>query len=210
MLHHTADRPATQGRTISWGNRYDLTVQLLMLGQAGRMYARIADRTAVQPGDRVLDVACGTGSLALVLAGRVGPSGIVAGVDASPEMIAQARQKARRKRLVIDFRVEAVEAMAFADETFDRVVSSLAFHHFPGDLKRQALESTLRVLKPGGSILIVDVASGRHIPMHGRLRSGVQDLAHLLQVTGFTGVTGGALGFGPLGFVSARKPGTAA
>jgi ubiquinone/menaquinone biosynthesis C-methylase UbiE len=157
----------TEGRLIHWATAYDLLVQVITLGQSRKFRQHIADVIPVQRGDAVLDVGCGTGDLAFVLAQRVGATGTVIGIDASPEMIARAQRKARRRGSPADFQVALAQALPFADQRFDHVVSSLAFHHLPGDLKRQALLSVARVLKSGGRVTIIDffVPAGQHAPM---------------------------------------------
>jgi ubiquinone/menaquinone biosynthesis C-methylase UbiE len=139
--------PTRRGEQSGGQAAYDLLVFLFTLGQAGRLRSRTADLAQLTPGEAVLDVGCGTGDLTLELARRVGSSGLVAGIDAAPEMVARARQKARRRHLAIDFRVEPVEQLSFADQTFDVVVNSLVFHHLPDALKRRALVEIRRFLK---------------------------------------------------------------
>src|SRR5206468_3453161 len=99
---------------------------------------------------------CGTGSLTLALKVPVGPTGSVQGIDASPEMIRVARRDARKAGVDVGFQEGLAEALPFPEGTFDLVVSQLAMHHLPGDLKRRAFTEMLRVLKPGGRCLIVD------------------------------------------------------
>ena len=202
MSHATTGQPMTTGRLIHWAARYDLLVQVLTLGQIDRLRARIADQAQVKQGDAVLDIGCGTGDLARILVKRVGSNGSVSGIDASPEMIAWARQKARRRNVPIDFRLEPVEALSFPDRAFDVVVSSFVFHHLPGDLKREALLSIARVLKPGGRLCIVDFThpSGQSRAHHGE---PVTDwyLPEMMRTNGFTDVTSGQFGSIPLGFL---------
>jgi len=123
--------PVTEGRTIHWATRYDLFVSLVMLGRAAAFRRRTADLAHLQAGEAVLDVGCGTGDLTFAVEKQVGPNGKIVGIDAAPEMITRARQKATRLGSAVDFRVEPVEVMSFADHTFDVVICSLAFHHFP-------------------------------------------------------------------------------
>jgi len=181
--------PVTTGRTIHWANRYDLFVSLVMLGRAATFRRHTADLAHLQSGERVLDVGCGTGDLTLAIEKQVGPNGKVVGIDAASEMITYARQKATRLGSVADFRVEPVEALSFADHTFDVVISSLAFHHFPAPLKEQALVEIRRVLKPGGRVLIVDaLRSSHHFFPHPALKVGVEDFPPLLKDAGFLDV----------------------
>ncbi len=210
---HTSAQP-TEGRLIHRATGYDLLVHVITLGQSRKFRRRIADVIPVQRGDAILDVGCGTGDLAFVLAERVGASGSVAGIDASPEMIARAQRKARR-RSPVDFQVALAQALPFAGQRFDHVVSSLAFHHLPGDLKRQALLSIARVLKPGGRLTIVDffVPAGQQAPMS----NDIALLLDWLREAGFEDVHTGPVDAGmlgahlfmrhmqPLSFVQARR-----
>lgn len=176
----------TQGRTIRWANRYDLLVFLLTLGQANMFRSRTVDLVGVVPGEAVLDIGCGTGDLAIQIRRRAGTTGTIVGIDAAPEMIARARKKALHRDMAIEFRVELVEALSFADQTFDVVVCSLVFHHLPETLKRQGLVEIQRILKPGGRFILVDFLRSSHrIPLHAALQTGLQDLPPLLQEAGF-------------------------
>ncbi len=205
---HSVGHPETEGRTIHWATRYDLLVFLLTLGQATVLRSRTASLAHITPGESVLDVGCGTGDLAIEVARRVGAAGQVAGIDASPEMIARARQKAMRRHLTIDFRVEPIEALSFADASFDVVVSSLVFHHLPHTLKQQGLVEIQRVLKPGGRVLLVDFLRSTHRPpFHSALEEGLQDLPLLLEEAGFLQVEWQRGPFPMLGYLQGRVAG---
>ena len=184
---HEVARPQTEGRTIRWAAHYDLLVFLLTLGRAAKLRSRTADLAQLTTGEAVLDVGCGTGDLALQVYRRVGPTGQVAGIDASPEMVARARQKAARQHMTIDLRVEPVEALSFADQTFDVVVSSLVFHHLPPALKQRGLVEIQRVLKPGGRLLLVDFLDGSHgfLHTHAPMQTSLPALLPLLVAAGF-------------------------
>jgi demethylmenaquinone methyltransferase/2-methoxy-6-polyprenyl-1,4-benzoquinol methylase/phosphoethanolamine N-methyltransferase len=121
------------------------------------------ETAALKPGERVLDVGCGPGSLTIPAARKAGRSGHAAGIDASPEMIAVASRKARKQGLDIDFRVAPVESLPFEDGQFDVVLSSLMLHHLPDDVKAQGLAEILRVLKPGGRLIVIDLAGGHRL-----------------------------------------------
>lgn len=216
MFHGVSHAPQTAGRVIHRAASYDLLIPLFSFGQVRRIHRRIADLIQAKPGDAVLDVACGPGDLALLLAERVGAGGLAAGIDASPEMIARARRKAQRRHAAVDFRLEPIEALSFADETFDAVVSSFAFHHLPEEVKRQGVAGIARVLKPGGQVCIVDFMPRAGQPRR-RMATDMSALADMLRDAGFTdvmssreipsfGVLHGLLGIASPGFVLARKP----
>ena len=116
----------------------------------------------VQPGQRVLDVGCGTGDFARLLADAVGDEGLAIGVDPAREMISYAGRKARRISNC-QFRVGAAEDLDFPAEHFDVVVSSLVMHHLPDDVQLPALREMRRVLRPGGALVVADF----HVPGHG-------------------------------------------
>ncbi|WP_421856877.1 class I SAM-dependent methyltransferase [Oricola sp.] len=116
------------------------------------LFARWADTVAnaasIKPGDRVLDVACGTGILTLAAARRAGVSGKATGLDRNPDMLAQARAKSN----AIDWQEAMAEALTFADGTFDAVVSQFGLMFFED--RQKALEEMQRVAKPGGRIAV--------------------------------------------------------
>ena len=90
-------RLATKGLVMhSTARYYDLLTWLLTLGRERAFRDRLVDLARLAPGESVLDAGCGTGTLAIAAKRRVGPSGAVHGIDASPEMIARARRKAAK------------------------------------------------------------------------------------------------------------------
>jgi len=205
--HNTA--PDTEGAVIHWAWAYDWTVQLLTLGRAKALRRRTVALAAIQPGERILEVGCGTGEVALLAATATGPTGFVAGIDAAPEMIARAQQKAERRRAAVDYRIGVVEALDFPDASFDVVLSSLMMHHLPPPLKPRGLAEIRRVLKPGGRLLVVDIAPemtreghhARRILLHSAVRTGPQDLETLLRESGFSRIEAGPVRPLPLGYV---------
>ncbi len=150
----------TKGLIGSGGWRYDLMGwfldTFLFRGQLRELRNRAATLARLHPGEAVLDVGCGTGTLALEAKRCVGQAGRVAGVDPSQEQIARAHAKAARRHLPIDFQIGVIEQFAFPDQTFDVVFSTLMMHHLPASLKRQGLAEIARVLKPGGRLVIAD------------------------------------------------------
>jgi ubiquinone/menaquinone biosynthesis C-methylase UbiE len=161
---HAGSAPQTTGNVIHWANRYDLVVQFMALGQAGRLRRKTIEFARIAPGERVLDVGCGTGALTLLAKQRAGATGQVCGLDAAPEMIEVATHKAARQQADVDFRIGVIEQLPYPDGSFDVVLSSLMMHHLPADLKPMALAEIRRVLrrpdavsgKPNGRLVIVD------------------------------------------------------
>ncbi|MCP4425881.1 MAG: methyltransferase domain-containing protein, partial [Chloroflexi bacterium] len=131
---------------------YDKIVNLISLGKEKKIRKETIALAQVQPGEHVLDVGCGTGSLALAAAQRVGNAGKVAGIDPAPKMIEIAQRKAAKKGLQADFRVGVIEKLPYPDNSFDVVLSSLMMHHLPDHLKSDGIAETYRVLKPGGRL----------------------------------------------------------
>jgi ubiquinone/menaquinone biosynthesis C-methylase UbiE len=188
-----ASAKETKGLIGSGGWRHDLMVwfidPLLFRGQLRKLRQRTANLARIQPGDAVLDVGCGTGTLAMEVARRVGTAGRVAGIDPGTEQIARARSKAARRNVPIDFQMGVIEQLAFPDQTFDVVLSTLMMHHLPASLKRQGLAEIARVLKPGGRLVIADFKrkqerQGQAARFHAG-GSSMQDLAALVKDAGF-------------------------
>jgi ubiquinone/menaquinone biosynthesis C-methylase UbiE len=107
---------------------------------------------ALQPGERVLDVACGTGVVARLAAQRVGGSGDVAGLDVDPGMLAVARSAADAAGSAIRWYETSAESMPLPDEAFDAVLCQLSLQFV--DHKATALREMRRVLAPGGRVLV--------------------------------------------------------
>lgn len=114
----------------------------------GQWAEQVAEAGAIQAGQKVLDIACGTGVLAREAAARVGAKGYVAGLDANPGMLAVAAEYAPE----VDWREGIAENLPFPDDSFDGVVSQFGLMFFTDRAK--ALREMSRVLKPGGHLAI--------------------------------------------------------
>lgn len=160
MPSHSFETPApvTRGRTLDHAAAvYDILAPVMTLGQEGR-YRQLAIRLLdLRGGENVLDVGCGTGVLTRLIAARLSAANACAvGLDAAPKMIEVARRRgAGLPHLRFD--VGVAETLAYPDAAFDRAVSTFFFHHIDAELKRRSLAELLRVLKPGGRLIIVDV-----------------------------------------------------
>jgi ubiquinone/menaquinone biosynthesis C-methylase UbiE len=148
--------PRTRGAVIRWPRTYDLILWVFTRGREQELRQTTADLAQLQRGETVLDVGCASGTLALVAQECVGLTGRVSGINLSREMIVQARRKAARAGLSINFQLGVIEQLAFPDQSFDVVLCTWMIHHVPDDLKRQGLLEIARVLKPGGRLLLVD------------------------------------------------------
>jgi ubiquinone/menaquinone biosynthesis C-methylase UbiE len=111
----------------------------------------LVDVASLRPGERVLDVACGTGVVTRLAADRVGQEGYVAGVDINAGMLAVARENAPAAAS-IEWHEGSAEDLPLADQTFDVVLCQMGVQFFPD--KPKALQEMRRVLAPGGSVLI--------------------------------------------------------
>jgi SAM-dependent methyltransferase len=130
----------------------------------------IADAAGLQRGQRVLDVACGTGVLASAALGRVGPDGSVTGVDPNEEMLAVARRKSQ----AIEWRTGRAESLPFEDARFDAVVSQFGFMFFED--RPQALREMMRVLRPGGRLAVAVCDALDHSPGYAVLAEMLERL----------------------------------
>lgn len=134
----------------------------------GEWTDRVADAAMIKPGQRVLDVACGTGALTRTISERAGPSGFVAGVDINDGMLAVARANAPE----ITWDAGQAEALPAATGCFDAVVSQFGLMFFED--QPAALREMMRVLRPGGRLAVAVWDSLGHTPgyaaMTGLLR----------------------------------------
>jgi len=163
---------------------YDPLVKWLGGDRARR--ALIA-QAALAPGQRVLDIGCGTGTMATTIK-QLHPTVDMAGLDPDPKALARARRKAMREDLRIEFQLGYGGQLPYPAVSFDRVFSAFMFHHLPADEKPRMFREARRVLKRGGEFHLVDFEApeeGKHglvarlFHSHVRLRDNSE--AHLLE-----------------------------
>jgi len=195
---------------IHWATVYDLTSGLL--GRRGhQLRASIADRLQLAPGDRVLDVGCGPGRLAVVLAQRVGPTGSVNGIDPAKEMVARATARARRAGVPARFQQAFAQQLPFSDGSFDALTCTLALHHVADHDRPRAVAEMYRVLRPGGTLLIGEFQAPsrrRRWPRlhHSRAEDILQQARELTASAGFTDIEHADTNLAWLGTITAVKP----
>jgi len=189
--HHHGDLLIHQARL------YDIGIRLW--GRRGRRWRTdLVRRLDLRPGDRALDVACGTGRLAFELASHVAPDGKVDAVDAATEMIDRASATNNRVRLPVRFQVALAQRLPFRDDTFNAATCTLALHHIAHDDRRTVVEEIRRVLQPGGRLLIADFQTPTRRPAryiarllfgHAMAERPLDQATDLLQATGFIDLT---------------------
>ena len=172
---------------------YDPIVKLLGGDSARRV---LIDQAALQPGFRVLEVGCGTGSLLLAIK-RTEPRVDVTGLDPDPEALARARRKAEAASIAIGLDRGFSDGLPYPDASFDRVFSCFMLHHLTGaEEKLQTLREIRRVLRPGGRLHLLDFAqrasgagglAGR-LHSHGQMRDNVE--SRLLTFMNDAGLSG--------------------
>ncbi|MUL77786.1 class I SAM-dependent methyltransferase [Mycobacterium sp. CBMA226] len=136
----------------------------VFFGGRRRHDAALAAASGAAAGHRVLDIACGPGALVHALAERVGPGGEVLGVDAAPTMVEYARAHSRRSNCRFQYGV--AQSLDLPDCAFDVVTCTFAMHHIPEGDRGAAVAEMWRVLRPGGSLLLADLAN---VGLHGLL-----------------------------------------
>jgi ubiquinone/menaquinone biosynthesis C-methylase UbiE len=191
---------------------YDFLAWAMMLGRERIFREKVLDLARLQSGETVLDVGCGTGTLAIAARRRVGSAGVVYGIDASPEMLRRAGQKARDAGLHIVFQNDAIEALSFPNASFDVVLSTLMFHHLPRKLREEGAREIRRVLKPGGRVIIVDFEGpARHGGLLSRIHRGhghvsLAEINNVVSQAGLSVVESGAVDIRNLHFTLATTP----
>jgi demethylmenaquinone methyltransferase/2-methoxy-6-polyprenyl-1,4-benzoquinol methylase len=138
---------------------YDLMNSVMTAGLHHRWRARAADMAALEPGDRALDVATGTGDLAIELSRRVGPEGEVVGSDFSEGMLDLARRKAPELR----FDHGNALALPYDDDSFDAATVGFGARNF-SDLP-QGLREMARVVRSGGRVVILEITTPERPPL---------------------------------------------
>ncbi|AEE47225.1 class I SAM-dependent methyltransferase [Cellulomonas fimi] len=126
-----------------------------------RRHARLVALAEVRPGDRVLDLGCGTGAVAVRVA-RTVPGAHVTGLDPDLPALRRAARAARRARVPLTLVRGYGQSLPLPDASVDRVVSSLALHHVPADARAATAAEIARVLRPGGTVTVLDFGAHDH------------------------------------------------
>jgi ubiquinone/menaquinone biosynthesis C-methylase UbiE len=152
---------------------YDVFTRLLGFQKVLRA---LLDQAALAPRHLVLDVGCGTGTLA-VLIKRLYPAVEVTGLDPDPRALARAAAKASAAGVAIRFDRGFGDALPYPDASFDRVFSSMMFHHLHKEDKPKVLAEIRRVLKPAGALEFLDFAGARPHSFLAQVLHGHQPLS---------------------------------
>jgi ubiquinone/menaquinone biosynthesis C-methylase UbiE len=196
---------------------FDWMVWVLTLGRERTLRQWTLDLADLRPGSVVLDVGCGTGTLLLMAAERVGPSGTLHGLEPSPEMRAHARRKAQERQVPLEVIEGSANNLPYPSASVDAVFCTLAIHHLPRPMRAVAIHEMHRVLRPGGRAVIVDWQGPRSFAraitdafylvslLHkfgpGASLAEVLDIEPLMTGLGFEGITRHSYGSGTLGAV---------
>ena len=158
------------------------------------LHGWLLDHADIRPGQRVLEVGCGTGNL-LLLAKRRRPDITVAGLDPDGAALKRAQRKFRRANFPVQLEKGLGGALPYPDDTFDRVLSALMFHHLAEDEKGRTLREVRRVLRQGGELHLLDFGggaashhgmAGRRLSKNPRLRDNLDDgIPERLREAGF-------------------------
>ena len=141
---------------------YDPILRWMMREQA--IKRRLIQEAGIQPGQSVLDLGCGTGTLAIMVKQSI-PAATVTGLDGDPNVLEIARTKAVRAGVNLTLDLGMAYQLPYQDRSFDRVLSSLVFHHLATDDKRKTMGEVYRILRPGGEFYLLDL--GRPHRMYG-------------------------------------------
>lgn len=120
----------------------------------------------IQAGHKVLDLGCGTGTLAIMVK-ESQPDADVFGLDADPDMLKVAKQKADEKNASVTFDVGFTNQLPYPDNSFERVMSSIMIHHLKTPDKIKTAQEIFRVLKPNGELHIIDF--GKPYTLYGKI-----------------------------------------
>ena len=199
---------------------YDSYMRKVTLGRERTLRETTVNLAQIGPGDCVLEVGCGTGTLTLAAKRQAGPSGKVFGIDVIPGMIELSQHKATQAGEDATFQLGSIDDIPFAANQFDVVMCSFMIFHMSEVVRHRGMAEIYRVLKPQGRLLVVDLAlPTQPVPraiaqtlFGGMLQHDLRELLPLMEASGFSDVIIAPvkfriLGLSVLAFVrgSARK-----
>jgi len=199
---------------------YDSYMRKITLGREQALREMTVNLAQVKPGDCVLEVGCGTGTLTLAAKRQAGPSGKAFGIDVIPGMIELSQRKAAQANEDVTFQLGSIDDIPFPENLFNVVMCSFMIFHMPEDTRRKGIAEIYRVLKPKGRLLVLDLAlPTKPLPraiaqklLGSMLEHDLRELVPLMDASGFSDVEIAPmkfriLGLSVLAFVraSARK-----
>ena len=169
---------------------YDPLVSWMGFGRARK---QLIGQANVQPDHHILDIGCGTGTLTVQLKQQF-PAAHIFGLDPDPKALHRAKAKAKRAGVSVEYKEGFSDELPYNSASFDRVFSSFMFHHLEGQEREKTLHEVLRVLKPGGSVHLVDfIVSERdgflHRFMHSHAEMKDNSNERILQLMNRAGFT---------------------
>jgi len=192
---------------------YDKLSFIWFQGREKAIRQMTVEMAGIKPGDRVLEIGCGTGSLTLQAKMQAGPDGKVCGIDAAPEMVAVAQTKVEKAGIDIEFKQGFLQEIPYPDQNFDQVLCSFMIFHTSEKVRVKGFAEIDRVLKPGGRIFILDANTPNRpwlkkivgAVMGAMARHSVAELIPLLQANGFKDIQAGPTRFRMFAFISGVK-----
>lgn len=151
--------PALNRRSLTF--LYDPLIKMFM--PEDHMKRRLLEQTDIQPGDKVLDIGCGTGTLT-IMAKKAHPEAQVTGLDPDPEILKIAGNKAKEADTKLHLDEATATDIPYPDRYFNLVISSLMIHHLVTEDKIKALREVYRILIPPGQVHILDFGEPKGRP----------------------------------------------
>ena len=182
---------------------YDSYMKRATFGREQALRQTTVELAGVQPGDCVLEVGCGTGSLTLAAKRQAGLSGKVFGIDIITGMIEVSQRKAAEAHEEITFQEGSIDNIPFSADQFEVVMCSFMIFHMSEATRRKGISEIHRVLKPGGRLLVLDLAMPTR-PFQRAIAQrllgfsagdDLRDLLPLMEASGFSDLTSGLAKF---------------
>lgn len=173
---------------------YDSYMRKITFGRERSLREMTVALAQVKPGNSVLEVGCGTGTLTLAAKRQAGPTGRVFGIDVIPGMIELSQRKAAQANAEVTFQLGSIDDIPFPADQFDVVLCSFMIFHMSEAVRSKGIAEIQRVLKPHGRLLIFDLA----LPAKGLSRAiartllgfminhDLRELLPLMEAAGFT------------------------
>ncbi len=175
---------------------YDSYMKVMTFGRERALRETTVSLAGVKPGDCVLEVGCGTGTLTLAAKRQVGPSGKAFGIDVIPGMIELSQRKAAQASEDATFQLGSIDNIPFPANQFDVVMCSFMIFHMSENTRRKGIAEIYRVLKPQGRWLVLDLAlptqplsrTIAQMLVGGMLQHDLRELLPLMEASGFSDV----------------------